>query len=308
MKAGGLKACLHMVISATALTAISATALTASATTPGEEISQSTPEPRLLIPTPVIAGKLLPAPQDTVVTISATVKEIPPFAFAGMQGIKHIIWQRGSQCTKIGAHAFAHCPDLETAALPESITWMGEGVFRECTSLRSIKVPDGVTALPKEMCLRCESLCEAELPKGLRTISPFAFAGCIRLQSISIPKGVTEIGNNAFSSCASLTELDIPASVHTIESYAFSDCTSLQRLTLPSSCRELGELIVSGCSALRLICEPSHKVPTIECNSYLFDPDDKAAYHRCHLKVPHGRTHAYRHAHAWRLFRYITCR
>lgn len=242
---------------------------------------------------------------DSVIVIPASVRQIPQYAFAGMEGLKRVEFAPSSQCRKIGEYAFAECINLDSVSLPDGIGVIGEGAFRECLSLRSLIVPPQVWFIPKEMMHRCVALKRVVLPAGLQEIHAFAFAGCEGLEEIEIPAPVRKVGNNAFSRCVSLRELELPAGVKELESYAFSDCLSMRRLRLSGSYNMIGELIISGCSSLELLEVPALKPPFIECESYLFDPDDTAAYERCTLQVPAGSIQYYSRYHGWRLFRHI---
>ena len=244
-------------------------------------------------------------PGDTLIVIPARVVQVPPFTFAGMKGLRHVRFAEGSHCVKICQHAFAYCEDLETITLPKDFTTFEEGCFRDCYKLRELDIPPGVWELPRSFAQNCESLRRVSLPKWLRNIRAHAFAGCTLLEDITIPPDLREVSNNAFSGCASIRELHFPASVTLIDSYAFSDCTSLERLTLPANMKPLGELIVSGCRNLREISELSRRPPSIECESFLFDPDDAEAYTRCTLRVDPASLELYRRFHAWNLFRNI---
>lgn len=243
---------------------------------------------------------------DTVIVVPATVRQLPPYAFAGMEGLKRVEFASPSECLKIGEYAFAECVSLDSISLPETVMAIEEGAFRECRSLRHLRIPQGVWYLPKEMMHRCVSLETIELPYGLREIRPFALAGCERLKELHLPQGLNKIGNNAFSRCIAIKELELPPAVIELESYAFSDCESLQRLRLSESYNMIGELIVSGCGNLRILEVPPMKPPMIECDSYLFDPDDIEAYNNCTLYVPEGAEKYYRRYHGWRLFPHIT--
>lgn len=239
---------------------------------------------------------------DTIVTIAASVTELPAFCFAGCKGLRYVEFAEGSLCSKIGEYCFAECTDLVEIRLPERLRTLGEGCFRECRSLTGLEIPQAVTAIPKEMCHRCISLKQIGLPYGLVSIGSFALAGCEQLEELEIPGTVSKIGSNAFSRCRSITRAIVPSGVTLLESYAFSGCESLQSLILPARQDMLGELIVSDCPALTEITAPSPVPPAFDCESFLFDPDDRKAYERCTLIVHASSLPAYRKAHGWNLF------
>ncbi|MDE7380986.1 MAG: leucine-rich repeat domain-containing protein [Muribaculaceae bacterium] len=216
---------------------------------------------------------------DTVVTIPADIRHIPPFAFFDCKSLRHVVFPRNSKCTSIGEYAFAGCENLSEISIPTGVTEIREGTFRECSSLRRIN-----------------------LPKKLKDIKSFAFIYCELLDSVALPQGLTHIGLNAFCRDLSLSEIYIPDSVIEIESYAFADCMSLTSARLPNNSRMLGELIFNGCSSMTLLSQPSQTPPAFDCDSFIFSPADTTAYKRCRLIVPPTAIPYYQSAQGWSLF------
>lgn len=242
---------------------------------------------------------------DTLVTVPGAVTSIPDYCFAGIDGLKRIVFPPDSKCTRIGEYAFAECLDLEDIILPEGLLSLGEGAFRECRSIRRLEVPARVTSLPKEMCLRCVSLESIRLPRGLVKVGSFALAGCESLAEVDLPAGLKEIGSNAFTGDVSLKEIVIPAGVRSLESYAFAGCRELRRIVFPARRDMIGELMLSDCPVLEEIEARSPVPPEIDCLSFILEPDDTEGYERVRVKVPRGSAEAYRKAHGWGLFRKI---
>lgn len=242
---------------------------------------------------------------DSTITVPASVRRIPPFAFAGIEGLKHIMFESGSECKVIAAYAFAECLDLEDVELPEGLTTFEDGVFRECRNLKYLKIPQSVWFIPNELFLRCVSLEKVDIPERLLEIRSSAFAGCRKLQEFNFPPRLKEIGNNAFSGCKSLEEISLPPTVTSLESYAFSDCSNLRKATLSSAYNMIGELIFSGCDNLTILIVPATKPPRFECESFIFEPDNEEAYTRCTLYVPDNSIDYYEFHHGWNLFQNI---
>lgn len=241
-------------------------------------------------------------PADTVAVIPASVREIPPHAFADCRSLRTVRFASGSHLASVGKYAFLGCSSLTEIILPESVRSLGEGCFRECTALRSLVIPAGVTKVPRFMCEWDEALVSVSLPASVTDIGSHAFAYCRSLEAIAIPPRVEHIGSNLFSFCSSLREVELPASVTELESYAFSECVSLERAVLPANGRMLGELIFSGCRSLREIVELSPEIPTFDCNSTLFEPEEAELYSRCRLVTLPAKRAAYAGAPGWRLF------
>lgn len=254
-------------------------------------------------------GENLPESQyvisDSVLTVKASVGHIPPYAFADREDISEVRFEKGSAVTSIGDYAFLGCENIRKIDFPASVTKLGEGSFRECRGLREITIPRRVKALPKYSFAWCENLERFLLPKGLNDIGAHAFAYCKSIEEIEFPATLAHIGSNAFSRCTSLRSVTLPVGITELESYAFSDCENLEKAELPANGSLLGELIFSGCEKLRQIRIGWCKPPAFDCNSFLFEPDDREAYIRCRLIVPSGCESRYRKAHGWNLFEII---
>lgn len=243
--------------------------------------------------------------KDSVLIIGGGAKKIPAYSFRDRHDIAEVRFAAGSEVMSIEEYAFLGCINLKKISLPSTLVTFGEGCFRECESLEEITIPHRVKKLPKYLFYFCENLKRIDLPSGLGVIERNSFTYCRNLESITFPKTLTNIGMNAFTRCESLQEIVIPASVTSLESYAFSDCRGLKRITFPANGRELGELILSGCDSLERIIEPSVRVPSFECNSLLFEPDETEKYAVIEVCVPAGSVSAYRNAGGWKMFKNI---
>ena len=215
------------------------------------------------------------------VVIARDVRKIPESAFAGCRRLKRVRFEDGSRCVAVGDYAFYCCASLEVFAAPRSLREIGRYAFAWCVSLREVSLGN------------------------VRRLGPLAFAYCSSIGKIDLPRTLERIGNNAFSNCSSLQEVVIPDSVKELESYAFSGCESLKEIDLPGSCAVLGELLVSGCTSLGWIRVHSPVPPGFECESFLFDPDEKERYEQCRLVVSPDLSGAYGNARGWSLFRHI---
>ncbi|MBP3494995.1 MAG: leucine-rich repeat protein [Clostridia bacterium] len=137
-----------------------------------------------------------------------------------------VIFEEGSVCESIGAHAFHGCVGFESINLPNSITHIGEYAFYGCSTLK-----------------------ELTLPSKLTEINDYAFYGCSALESVTIHNGITSIGEGAFSNCTALKSVVIPNSVTTVGN-SFSGCTSLQSLTIGEGVVSIGSNAFSKCTSL----------------------------------------------------------
>lgn len=127
----------------------------------------------------------------------------------------------------IGKEAFDNINELRVVAMPDSITYIGEGAFNSC---------DGLEALA--------------LSAGLEAIDAMAFGSCDELKSLNIPDSVREIGVGAFFDCEGITTLTIPGTVEKIYNYAFKTCDSLQTVTLMPGVEEMSATAFDDCDRL----------------------------------------------------------
>ncbi|MDE6342562.1 MAG: leucine-rich repeat domain-containing protein [Muribaculaceae bacterium] len=209
-------------------------------------------------------------------------RPISEMEFADRTDISEVIFREGSGNTEIPDYAFLGCSALKKVILSPDVRKIGFQAFSECSSLERVEMPD-----------------------SLEDIGSNAFAYCSRLDSIRFPAALRHIGHNAFSFCSSLQEAYLPDSLLEIESYAFSDCGSLRKVRLPDNAAMLGELLMNCCDSLVEIIEPSVEVPPIDCGSFIFDPEDEAAYIRCVLIVPEESLNDYDVSKSWQGFNKI---
>ncbi|MBD5283290.1 MAG: leucine-rich repeat domain-containing protein [Bacteroides sp.] len=255
----------------------------------------------------ILALAVFSASARTVV-IGPETSRIEAFRYGGTAAPDTLrILPRGDAPLEVEEYAFWEGRALRAIEFPpECRVHIHEGAFRGCGGLRKIILPAECVLDGQYIFSDCFSLEEILLPESLTVIPPHTFSYCISLKSILFPKGLKRIGNNAFSECRALGEVWIPDSVTELESYAFSECVELREARLPANGAMLGELLFSGCRNLKVLIEPSPEVPTLDCASFLFEPDEADLYRSCCLKVLPEAIESYRHAHAWSRFKTIT--
>ena len=198
---------------------------------------------------------------------------------------------RGGYSVKEGTRiicnsAFAGC-SLSNIAIPNSVTYIGNGAFSRCSSLSNIVIPKSVICLNGNPfsdwegmleCLSPNFIYEGDvlfnkdkseivsfrnqkiesyiIPDSVTSIGDDAFCGCSSLSNIVIPNGVTSIGEGAFMNCSSLSNIVIPNSVISIGDWAFSCCRSLFSIVIPDSVSSIGDCTFSCCRSLSSIVIP----------------------------------------------------
>ena len=140
---------------------------------------------------------------------------------------------------------FKGCPNLTSAAIPDSLGGVKSEMFRYCSNLERVYIPTNGIALG---------------------IGNNAFQACSNLQSIALSPTTTTIGTYAFDDCVSLESIYIPDSVATIYDYAFRGCTSLKTIRLSPNLVKIYGGTFRGCSSLTTV-EIPEGVTTIGASS-----------------------------------------
>ncbi len=126
--------------------------------------------------------------------------------------------------------AFGGCSNIQTIAIPDSVTQIGAGAFRGCNHLLSIAIPDSVTQ-----------------------IGDLAFCSCERLQSFVFPDSVTQISNHVFFAVIIYSPLSFPILSRKLEMAHFMaviDYSPLSFLKLFHKLVMKRSVVVSVCSPL----------------------------------------------------------
>ena len=158
--------------------------------------------------------------------------------------------------TGIGKEAFAHCDNLTSINIPNSVTSIGFAAF-DFSMLTSITIPNSVTSIGALAFANCYGLNSITIPNSVTSFGNSAFSGCSGLTSVTIGDGVTSIGNDAFSRCTSLNSITIGNSVTNIGKNAFEGCTALTSITFPNSVLGIGNWAFKNCSGLTSVIIPN---------------------------------------------------
>ncbi len=215
---------------------------------------------------------------------------------------------------KINNGVFSGNTNLESVALPESLTTLGSGTFSYCSSLKTINIPSKVTAIPDNCLIECSSLESVTIPEGVTTIGKSAFFGC-NLNALTLPESLETIGSYAFRNNSSLKSVNIPAKVKTIGTQAFYNCgltelviqegvqaigssafyrNSLQKLMLPSTITSIGnEAFYRNNNLESIICNAATP-PALGVKAIGSSVKE--------IKVPISSIAAYKQANGWKDF------
>ena len=146
---------------------------------------------------------------------------------------------------KIPANAFSGFSYVETIAIPEGITSIGEQAFAFCKfenlicsdETKDLSFSDlikDVEVIGKQAFINCENLKTGDIVFGDKTqsIDMQAFQGNKGITSIYVPESVTWLGASSFENCTSMTRAEIRAKASDFRGCLYGN-TSLEELVLP---------------------------------------------------------------------------
>ena len=145
--------------------------------------------------------------------VSMNVKNIQPYLAYNNMFIKTLAIDYDGE---LPSYAFTTCSNMQSVALGQKVSAIGNCAFQSCSSLEAVEIPDIVTMLNDYVFQGCSSLKEVKLGSQLKTINQYAFSGCSSLPSITIPSAVTNIYNYVFNNCTGLKTVNIADSESTL--------------------------------------------------------------------------------------------
>lgn len=106
-------------------------------------------------------------------------------------------------------------------AIPNSVTYIGDGAFFNNTNLSFVNVGNGVTRINRGTFANCTSLQSVVLNDNITELASSSFTRT-KLKNINIPKKVTIIDSGVFNEIGDFDKVIIPDNVTTINSGAFA--------------------------------------------------------------------------------------
>lgn len=169
--------------------------------------------------------------------VTYTVTEIGDLTFSEVSGIQSIAIPE--TVTRIGDGAFWEST-ITSIVIPATVTEIGESAFESCKQLKEFTLPATVTKVGADMLYDCAQLETLILPDNMTEI-PSAFAqGCVMLDHIDLPKNLTTISEFAFSECEKLTGVVLPETITTLGRFAFAKDLSITSINIPESITSMG--------------------------------------------------------------------
>ena len=185
------------------------------------------------------------------VDIGDLVTGVGKFAFDRQDELTGVTW--GSNLEYIRDGAFSGC-DIQTAVLPESVNFIGDGAFAANRNLYYVTLPSNLQVLGDNTYISdfgvfqdCESLESIVIPSTIDYFAHSIFDGCTSLSSVTCGV-ITNIRSSAFRN-TQLTQIPSIGTVERLGMAAFEG-TQIATLTIPQNILEIGDACFSGCSNL----------------------------------------------------------
>lgn len=194
---------------------------------------------------------------------------------------------------KVPGYMFYECL-LNTVALPDTGTEIGENAFSGCTDLAIVLFGSQLKKIGNNAFYNCEKLTEANLPDFLEEIGDNAFANCKNMATVHFSLNLKNIGAKSFMQCESIQEVILPEGMISLGASAFLNAKGVKKIALPASLSDVQAEAFSNCSSLMEIYEYAVNIPTFGAN--VFNGVDKK---NCVVYVPAGMADDYSECNAF---------
>ena len=203
------------------------------------------------------------------VILPASVKVVGTGAFMRCSSLSSFTVASGSSLKRVDATALMDCPSLQTIALGNTVTILGERSLAgtgfanlDLTASKSLntigdwamvqtpiaqaKLPSSVNQLGEGVFLYDTNLTGIQLGGNVSTLSNYLLAGT-GLNGEFDMSGVQSLGDYAMYGVSTLSIVELPATVTWLGSYAMAGMTGMTQLTCNSvEVPELGEYVWAG--------------------------------------------------------------
>lgn len=224
---------------------------------------------------------------DGEIVIPATLKEIPEFAFHGLnlKGGTKVLFHDG--VTKIGKGAFSNIKFASEIHFPSNLKEIGEDAFAGCNFIDDITLPNSLQIIGRGAFSGSNFSGILNIPENIEYLSPTPLVECdyvsgsfgsCRIEQVKIGDNVSIIGGKACYDNPFLRYVEIGKNVDRIGSYAFAYCPAL--MTVISLAKE----------------------PPVLYDDVFAGLDTE----HCSLEVPEESVDIYRHASGWSNFTHIS--
>lgn len=170
------------------------------------------------------------------VVMANSVERIGASAFSMSRNLKSVVFSAGLK--KIEDYAF-YTTAVASAALPDSVKYIGASAFASCASLRTFSMPETVEYFDATA-LGASAFYKA-LPNGVNCVSGFTLApkGTVPA-ALVIPDGARVVSANMVTASTKLSSVSIPETVEAILDFAFYNDSALESVTIPDTVGYIG--------------------------------------------------------------------
>ncbi len=155
----------------------------------------------------------------------------------------------GYPVTAIGTGGIAHCYEVASIVLPDSIETIGRSAFSG-SRFASLSIGQNVSSIGDYAFSQCDKLESVVIPDSVTSMGDYAFADCLSLKSVVIGNGLTTIEGASFHDCMNLTTLTLGNGVQLIDNMAFEGCYNLKSIVMYNSVTTIGDHSFYPCNAL----------------------------------------------------------
>lgn len=213
--------------------------------------------------------------------------------------------------TRIADNGFAHCSDITTLTIPQTMThigYLGLGWMHGLETL-IFDNPQNMTigsyafdydwrSFSKVKIINCDET--SLINQGLNLVTSLPvhelYINDKKVEDYFVPDG-TEFVGTLFSNCNTLRTLELPNTVRKISSNAANNCNSLTTVTLSSSLESIDYNAFGDCPELRTIYLKAATPPIIDKSSF-----SNGSYMFATLYVPKGTLSDYKNTEIWKDF------
>ena len=205
---------------------------------------------------------------STVAKMTATNEKSDANPFAFCENLEEIYVAEGNKAYKSDGNCVMRREDNTLVAgckkskIPSYTEHIGRSAFQGA-ALESVALPEGVTSIGNFAFAHNDRLKEITLPQSLTSIGHYAFSWCAALGKIAIPDGVTSVGDNAFSTCVSLKELALGAELLNAGCGLTELCVALEKITVSENnesfsgegnclTRKADSTVIAGCASSKI--------------------------------------------------------
>ena len=143
-----------------------------------------------------------------------------------------------ANCTEVGNYAFSDCSKIVSLLIPK-IEKIGEGAFSRYSTYGGapiftyVALPNTLTYIGDGAFLGCEKLSEITIPSSVSSIGDYTFAYCLMLETVNLPTTVEKIGLYTFAGCEYLEFINLEH-IKEVSDYAFTSSVYLENVDLSS--------------------------------------------------------------------------